>query len=97
LVFKSNAAFTLSGFDDQERNLTIVKTAFQVLKLKVFACSRKQAFYLLHKQNIARACQQENTFLQAFLSEPGCQTCMCKRGIKKPMIDVLAGHKNRTS
>jgi len=24
----SNAAFTLSGFDDQERNLTFVKTAF---------------------------------------------------------------------
>jgi len=36
-----NTAFTLSGFDDQERNLTIVKTAFQVLKLKVFACSLK--------------------------------------------------------
>jgi len=27
----SNAAFTHSGFDDQERNLTFVKTAFQVL------------------------------------------------------------------
>jgi len=25
-----NAAFTLSGFDDQERNLIFVKTAFQV-------------------------------------------------------------------
>jgi len=25
------AAFTLSGFDDQERNSTFVKTAFQVL------------------------------------------------------------------
>jgi len=23
-----NAAFTISGFDDQERNLTFVKTAF---------------------------------------------------------------------
>jgi len=53
------AAFTLSGFDDQERNLTFVKTAFQVLKLKFLACSMKQAFYLLHKQNIARAWQQE--------------------------------------
>jgi len=29
----SYAAFTLSGFDEQERNLTFVKTAFQVLKL----------------------------------------------------------------
>jgi len=28
--FQPNAAFTLSGFDDQERNLTFVKTAFQV-------------------------------------------------------------------
>jgi len=27
---KSNAAFTLSGFDDQERNLMFVKTAFPV-------------------------------------------------------------------
>jgi len=25
-----NAAFTLNGFDDQERNLTFVKTDFQV-------------------------------------------------------------------
>jgi len=50
-----NAAFTLSGFDNQERNLTLVKTVFQVLKLKIFACNMKQVFYLLHKQNIARA------------------------------------------
>jgi len=49
------AAFTLSGFDDQERNLTYVKTAFQVLKLQFLACSMKQTFYPLHKQNIARA------------------------------------------
>jgi len=48
------AAFTLSGFDDQERNLTFVKTAFQVLKLKFLVCTMKQAFYSLHKQNIAR-------------------------------------------
>jgi len=26
----ANAAFTLNGFDDQERNLTFVKTDFQV-------------------------------------------------------------------
>jgi len=30
-----NVAFTLSGFDDQERNLTFVKTDFKVLKLKI--------------------------------------------------------------
>jgi len=52
---KTYAAFTLSGFDNPERNLTLVKTAFQVLKLKFLACSMKQAFYPLYKQNIARA------------------------------------------
>jgi len=46
---KYNAAFTLSGFDKQERNLTFVKTDFQVLKLKFLACSMKQAFYPLNK------------------------------------------------
>jgi len=35
----TNAAFTLSGFDNQEQNLTFVKTAFLVLKLKFIACS----------------------------------------------------------
>jgi len=43
-----------SGFNDKERNLTFVKTAFQVLKLKFLGCSMKQTFYPLHKQNIAR-------------------------------------------
>jgi len=51
----TNASFTLSGFDNQERNLTFVKTAFQVLKLKFLTCSMKQDFYLPQKQNIARA------------------------------------------
>jgi len=68
------AAFTLSGFDNQKRNLTFVKTAFQVLKLQILACSMKQTF-------IARAEQHESTFLEAFTSVPGCQTCMYKRGI----------------
>jgi len=40
----------------------------------------KQAFYPRHKQTIARAWTLENTFLQAFRSVSGCQTCMCKRG-----------------
>jgi len=53
----SNAAFTLKGFDDQKRNLGLVKTAFQVLKLKFLAYGMKQAFYSFHKQNIARAWQ----------------------------------------
>jgi len=34
LQFMTNAAFTLYGFDNQERNLMFVQTAFQVLKLK---------------------------------------------------------------
>jgi len=34
-----NAALTLNGFDDQERNLAFVKTDFQVLKLKFYACN----------------------------------------------------------
>jgi len=44
----------LNGFDDQERNLTFVKTDFQVLKLKFTACNFKLAFYPLHKLYIAR-------------------------------------------
>jgi len=30
--YEANAAFTLNGFDDQDRNLTFVKTDFPVLK-----------------------------------------------------------------
>jgi len=52
---QTNAAFTLSGFDDEKRNLMFVKTALQILKLKFLACRMKQAFYPLNKQNIARA------------------------------------------
>jgi len=37
----TDAAFTLSGFDDQEQNLTFVKTDFQVLKLKFLAYNIK--------------------------------------------------------
>jgi len=44
-----NAAFTLNGFYDHERNLTFVKTDFQVLKLKFYACNFKQAIYSLPK------------------------------------------------
>jgi len=42
-----NAAFTLNGFGDQERNLTFVKTGFQVLKTKFPVCNFKKAFYIL--------------------------------------------------
>jgi len=51
------AAFTFNDFDDQERKLAILKTGFQVLKLKFHVCKVKQPFYPLHKLNrpIARA------------------------------------------
>jgi len=42
---QSCVAFTLNGFDDQVRNLTFVKTYFQVLKVKLNACNFKQALY----------------------------------------------------
>jgi len=54
------------GFDDQERILNILKTNFQVLKLKFHACSMKQAFYPLHKLNIARTLQHEISLAQFF-------------------------------
>jgi len=49
----------------------------------------KQAFYPLHKQNLERAWQQENTFTEAFLSVPGCQICMCKRGIRLKTHQII--------
>jgi len=72
----------LNDFDDQEQNLMFVKTDFQVLKLKFHAWNFKQAFYPLHKLYIAWPWQPENIIIQAFRSVTGCQTCMCKRGIK---------------
>jgi len=47
-MWEAYAAFTLNGFDDQERNLTFVKTDFQVFKLKFHACKFKKAFYPIH-------------------------------------------------
>jgi len=38
-----------NAFDNQERNLTFMKTDFQVIKLKFDVCNFKQAFYPLHK------------------------------------------------
>jgi len=59
---KSNAAFTPSDFDDQERN--VCENTFPNLKLKFLACYMKQAFYPLYKQNISRVWQQESTFFK---------------------------------
>jgi len=44
----SYAAFVLNGFEDQERNLTFVKTDFQVSKLKFYACNFQQTSFLLN-------------------------------------------------
>jgi len=40
------AAFALNGFDDQIRNLTFVKTDFQVLKLKFHTCNFSRLYIL---------------------------------------------------
>jgi len=53
LFYVFNAVFTLNGLDDQEQNLTFVKTDIQVLKHKFHACNFKQAFYPLHKLHTA--------------------------------------------
>jgi len=72
----SNAAVTLNGFDNQERNLTFVKTAFQVLKLKFLGCSMTHAFSLIHKQKIAGGRGKEITFYKFFFQylvvKPAC-------------------------
>jgi len=78
---KTNAAFIHNGFDNQVWNLVFVKMDFQVLKLKFHACNFKWAFYSLHKLYTACPWLHKITFIQAFLSVPGCQTYMCKRGI----------------
>jgi len=67
------AAFTLSGFDDQERNLTFVKTYIKVLKLKFHSCNFKQAFYPLHKLYHVSLTTRKY-FYTIFRSVPGCQT-----------------------
>jgi len=40
-IARHYAAFTLNGFDGQERNLTFVKADFQVFKRKFHACNFK--------------------------------------------------------
>jgi len=58
-----HAAFTLNGFDDQERNLLFVKTDFQVLNLKFHDYNFKQAFSPLQKLYITWPWQHKNTFI----------------------------------
>jgi len=81
----SYAAFTLIGFDDQERNLTFVKTDLKILELKFHTCSFKQAFYLLHKMILHKISRDfDNTkillnkfFVRNLVVKPVC----VKRGI----------------
>jgi len=50
------------------------------VKTQISCLQFKEAFYPLHKLDIAWPWQRKNTFIQAFCSVPGCQVCMCKRG-----------------
>jgi len=59
----------------------VCENGLQVLKLKFYAAILITLSYPLHKPYIAWPWQHENTFIQAFRSVPGCQTCTCKRGI----------------
>jgi len=61
-------------------NLTFVKADFQVLKVKFHAYNFKQAFYFLYKRYSVTLTTRKS-FYTGFRSLPGCQTCMCKRGI----------------
>jgi len=83
------AAFTHSGFDDQEQNLTFEKTAFQVLKLKFLGCSYEASFISPSQTKYCASLTTRKYFLQAFRSVPGCQTCMCKRGIRQIVANVI--------
>jgi len=62
----SNAAFTLSGFDDQERNLAFVKTAFQVLKLKFLALLYEASFFIHFRNKILRELDNKKVLFQKF-------------------------------
>jgi len=49
----------------------------------------KQAFYLLDKLYIARLSKHKNTYIQAFLSVSGYQTCTWKRGINHARLSEV--------
>jgi len=75
---EANAAFTLSGFDNQERNLTFVKTAFQVFYEASFLSTLQTKYRV--------SLVTRNYFFISFLSVPDCQTCMCKCGINYGIV-----------
>jgi len=65
----------------------LVKTA-----LKFLACSMKQTFYPLHKPNIARAWQQENTFfsIQVFPFGPWLSGAAPREGLGGTVSPLLS-------
>jgi len=71
ILRNTNAAFTLNGFDDQERNLTFVKTDFQVLKLKFYSYNFKKAFYPLHKLDKTKVLLYK-LFVRYLVVKPAC-------------------------
>jgi len=85
-VTKLYAAFMLNGFDDQERNLTFVKTAFQVLNSNFLLAVYEASFLSSLQIKYCASLSTRKYFLQAFRSVPGYQTCMCKRGISVCII-----------
>jgi len=75
------AAFTLNGFNDEKRNLTFVKTDFQVLIVKFYTCNFNRLFLFFINYILRDLDNTKNTFIQDFCWVTSCQTCMCKRGI----------------
>jgi len=70
-----------------------VKTVFQILKLKFLAYGMKQAFYLLHKQNLARVCNKKICLYKLsvwyLFSKPVCVNVAlvnCNHGRKRLML-----------
>jgi len=53
-------------FDDQERKLMFVNTAFQVLKLKFLACSMKQAFLSSSQTKLCSSFARRKYFFTRF-------------------------------
>jgi len=76
-------AFRLNGFDDQEKP-DVCENSFPSFKIKI-SCLQYEASFLSTAQTkyCASLTTRKYTFWQAFCSVPGCQTCMCKRGISQ--------------
>jgi len=73
---KANAAFKLNGFDDQERNLMFVKTAFLVLKLKFFPTVRSKLSILFTNKMLSDLDNKKmhlyKLFVRYLIVKPAC-------------------------